>query len=228
MKASRERVFPELELTDRYNGRNLRLGETENGASTSSNWSAVVDTTSAKSYGSTSIYVIATEYVVPLASQAYGACTGGWVYSSSWAGIDGWNSTDVLQAGTESDAECVKGSTTTFYSAWYEWYPNGEVRITNLPVSAGDDMFVEVWSTSATSGHAYLVNYNTNQSVSITFSAPSGTKLIGNSAEWVVERPTVGNSWRPSRTTFGTTARTAVRSLSGEHGITRGVPRPSW
>lgn len=195
MRASQERVFPELELTDHFNRPNVGLGKTENGTSTSYNWSGVVDTTSTKSYGSTSIYYVLTEYVVPVASQAYGACTGGSVYSSSWVGIDGWGSNDVLQGGTESDAWCLLGVRTTTYYAWYEWYPSGAVKISSLPVSAGDDMFVEVWSTSATSGHAYLVNYNTNQSVTITFSAPSGTQLIGNSAEWVVERPTVGNSY---------------------------------
>jgi hypothetical protein len=51
-----------------------------------------------------------------------------------------------------------------------------------------------VWHTSATQGYAYLVNYNNNQAVEVGFTAPSGTKLVGNSAEWVVERPSVGGS----------------------------------
>jgi hypothetical protein len=100
----------------------------------------------------------------------------------------------VLQAGTESDAYCSGSTKSSYYAAWYEWYPFSEVRIGSFPVSPGDDMFVEVWSTNATAGHAYVVNYNTNQSVNLAFSAPSGTKLIGNSAEWVVERPSVGGS----------------------------------
>lgn len=192
MKASKERVFPVLELTNHFNGPNVALSKGTNGTSTSSNWSAYVDTTSAGGYGSTSFYWVAGDFVIPVATQAYGACTGGWDYSSSWVGIDGWGSGDVLQAGTESDAYCSGGSKSSYYSAWYEWYPFGSVRISSLPVAPGDDMFVEVWSTSSTQGYAYLVNYNTNQSVVIGFSAPSGTHLIGNSAEWVVERPGVG------------------------------------
>ena len=55
-------------------------------------------------------------------------------------------------------------------------------------------MFVEVWHTSATQGYAFLTNYNNNQSVEVGFTAPAGTTLVGNSAEWVVERPSVGGS----------------------------------
>ena len=192
MKASKERVFPVLELTSHFNGPNVGVGKTGNGTAKSYNWSGVVSTTNATSYGSNSFYWAYSEYVIPVAVQAFGACTGGWDYSSSWVGIDGYNSNDVLQAGTESDAYCSGSTKSAYYSAWYEWYPYGEVRISSFPVAPGDDMFVEVWSTSSTYGYAYLVNYNTNQVVEIGFSAPSGTKLIGNSAEWVVERPGVG------------------------------------
>ena len=52
-------------------------------------------------------------------------------------------------------------------------------------------MFVEVWNVSPTQGYAYILNYNTNQAVEIGLTPPSGTSLIGNTAEWVVERPGV-------------------------------------
>jgi len=69
------------------------------------------------------------------------------------------------------------------------------VRIGGFPIAPGDELFVEVWHTSQTQGYAYLVNYNNNQSTEIGFTAPAGTYLVGNSAEWVVERPTVGGSY---------------------------------
>jgi hypothetical protein len=165
----------------------------QNTTVTSGNWSGSAAFGGATSYNSsTSFYYVISDYVVPMAQQAYGACTGGWDYESSWVGIDGYNSNDVLQAGTESDAYCNGSTKETFYSPWYEWYPAGEVRITNFPVVPGDDLFVEVWNTSATQGYAYFVNYNTNTSGSIGFTAPTGTTLIGNSAEWIVEEPGVG------------------------------------
>jgi len=63
------------------------------------------------------------------------------------------------------------------------------MRITNLPIAPGDDYFVEVWNTSATQAYAYLVNENANEAVIIGFNPPLGTKLVGNSAEWITEAP---------------------------------------
>jgi hypothetical protein len=194
MNASKVRVIPQLEITNIAHGphRPAPAANERDATGTSYNWSGAVDLSGATRYGKTSFYYNSAEYVIPVARQAFGSCTGSWEYSSSWVGIDGYGSSDVLQAGTESDAYCAGTSTATFYSAWYEWFPYNEVRITNLPVSPGDDMFVEVWSTSSTQGHAYVENLNTNQVVSVTFNAYPGHPLIGNSAEWVVERPGVG------------------------------------
>jgi len=206
MKASKTRVVPVLEQTSIFHGpaqlvKNPTAGENESAVSSSSsntsytsNWSGYVDQSGATRYGSSSFYFTVNEMVVPVAEQAYGACTGGWDYGSAWNGIDGWGSGDVLQAGFEFDAYCSIFTKASYYSAWYEWYPYGEVRISSLPVSPGDDIFVEVWHTSSTQGYAYLVNYNTDKAVEVGFTAPSGHALIGNSAEWVVERPTVGGS----------------------------------
>lgn len=210
MQHSKNRIVPKLEQTAVFHGpaqqakptaktaaavtNNLTLASQPSNTSTSYNWSGYVDFSGATSYGTTSYYYVVNDFTVPVAQQAFGACTGGWDWGSAWNGIDGWGSPDVLQAGIEFDAYCSGGSRSSFYSAWYEWYPFSEVRIGGFPIVPGDDIFVEVWNTSSTAGHAYLVNYNNNQSVNISFSAPSGTVLKGNSAEWVVERPSVGGS----------------------------------
>jgi len=199
MTASKKRIAPVLEVTANFAGpvkARAGLAAPSSGSAASSyNWSGYVNTNGVTSYGSSSFYYIFGDYVVPVARQAYSKCDGGWDWSVTWVGIDGWGSGDVLQAGSESDAYCSKGTTATYYSAWYEWYPYGWTRITSLPIIPGDDLFVEVWSTSSTAGHAYLVNYNTNQYVTINFSAPPGTHLVGNSAEWIVERPSIGGTY---------------------------------
>jgi hypothetical protein len=189
MQAAKERVFPVLELTNHFNGPHVAAGPIRENTGYSYNWSAVVDTTTAHSYGPTSFTSVEGYWVIPIAQQAFGACTGGWDYESSWVGIDGYGSNDVLQAGTESDAYCNAGTKSTYYAAWYEWYPLGEVRISSLPVLAGDTMVIYVASNSSTSGTAFVENWTTGQYASINFSAPAGTQLVGNSAEWVVERP---------------------------------------
>jgi Peptidase A4 family len=156
-------------------------------AISSSNWSGYVDyNNTTKPFAKSIIYAY---WVVPVAQQAFGNTTGGWDYSSQWVGIDGLGSPDVLQAGTEADAYASGSTKSTFYAAWFEWYPFSETRISGFTVAPGDEMFVEVWNTSATAGNAYLLNLTTQQSYSVTFNAPSGTSLVGNSAEWIMERP---------------------------------------
>ena len=98
-------------------------------------------------------------FVVPVAQQAFGACTGSYDYSSFWVGIDGWNSSDVFQAGIEADAYCNGSTTAAYYSAWYEWYPYNEVRISSPGVAPGDLIEVYIWNTSRTVGNYYMVNY---------------------------------------------------------------------
>jgi hypothetical protein len=63
------------------------------------------------------------------------------------------------------------------------------VRITNFPIGPGEEVFCEVWNTSPTVGHAFFVDYSRNTSIVVTFSAPQNTRLVGNCAEWIVERP---------------------------------------
>ena len=208
MKASKARIVPTLEQTTIFHGpvkpgkaanptaveSNPLLATQARNTSYSYNWSGYVDFSGASSYGSSSFYYLVNDYVVPVAEQAFGACTGNWDWGSAWNGIDGWGSPDVLQAGIEFDAYCSGSTRAAYYSAWYEWYPYGEVRIGSLPIAPGDDLFVEVWHTSSTQGYAYLVNYNNNQAVEVGFTAYPGYPLVGNSAEWVVERPSVGGS----------------------------------
>jgi hypothetical protein len=187
------RIVPILQQVPIEHGpRQAGLG---NSAATSSNWSGYVTPAPAFSYGSQSMKAVSGDWMLPVAQTAFNACSSSGndsaVYSSTWVGIDGSGSFDVLQAGTESDAVCNQGVIGSYQGAWYEWYPNAEVRITNLQVMAGAAMYVHVWASSATVGHAYIANETAQLAVSVVFMAPPGTQLIGNSAEWIVERPTV-------------------------------------
>jgi len=109
-------------------------------------------------------------------------------YCAAWVGIDGDGSGDVLQAGTES--EIVGGSHQTY--AWWEWFPEYEVQIPNLAVLPGDVMYAMICVNSKTQASFFLQNATTRAYVAFTKNAPAGTQLVGNSAEWIVEAPTVG------------------------------------
>jgi hypothetical protein len=120
--------------------------------------------------------------------------TFGSYYASEWIGIDGWGSGDVLQAGTETEIIDVGIFSFTQVYAWWEWFPAGEMAITNLPVSPGDVMYCLICVNSTTSATVYISNQSSLVTTSFSIAAPTGTTLVGNSAEWIVERPTVNGS----------------------------------
>jgi hypothetical protein len=117
-----------------------------------------------------------------------------WYYSASWIGIDGDGSPDVCQAGVECEAVTAGGVTTKNVYAWWEWFLNVEIKITNFPVAAGDMVTCAISVTSPTTATVYFTNNSNGASTSFQFTAPQGTKLVGNCAEWIVEAPTVGGS----------------------------------
>ena len=69
-----------------------------------------------------------------------------------------------------------------------------KTRITNLTAGARPVVLRACLGDQRTAGHAYVQNLNANLSVSINFGAPSGTALLGELAEWIVESPSVGGS----------------------------------
>jgi hypothetical protein len=192
------RVTPVLTQTKIANGPLKRVGSPVPLAnamnnsvmtSTSINWSG---TSVINSNNPFAVEAVIAEFVVPTARQAFGSCTGGWVFSAQWPGIDGNGSNDVLQAGVEADAYCNGGTVANFYSAWVEWYPSNEVRASSPAIHPGDLIYVQVWNTSPTNGYAYFFNFSTLEAAEYQLTAPSGTTLVGNSVEWIVESPYVG------------------------------------
>jgi hypothetical protein len=160
----------------------LRAAAARSANATSTNWSgSAVFATAGDSIG-----WIEGEWTVPDPSDPHGGQSS--YYSSAWVGIDGWGSPDVLQAGTASSL--VNGSKHVY--AWWEWFPDFEVAISNFPVSAGDTMYCLICATSPTAATIYLTNDSTDQHTSFSITAPSGTSLQGNVGEWIVETPSVG------------------------------------
>jgi hypothetical protein len=200
MQASRQRIEPKMVQTNRFHGPAHLTTSIHDATQTSTNWSGVVDSAGATYFNNTgSFHIVVGEFVVPVARQAYGVCTGGWEYSSSWTGLDGWSTSgvtanDVLQAGVEFDAYCNGPTNLSTYYLWTEWYPKAEQQIFNFPVSPGDDLYISVLDTDATHGTAYVVNMTINQYTTVSLQPKPGISLIGNSAEWITERVTVNGS----------------------------------
>lgn len=120
-------------------------------------------------------------------------------YSSFWVGLDGWGTTDLVQAGTETD---TINTTTGFASitlistyAWTEFLPpqQTEIEVAGFVVNPGDRIFVEVWVTGDGLGpDAAFFLFNESTGISHLSSTPlAGTRLPLKQAVWIMERPAV-------------------------------------
>jgi hypothetical protein len=205
--SAKNRWNGELEVTDLWS-KAARPAQAPAGASAVSagpstgyffNWSGFINTNTLKKYSTTSsFYFVVSDFNVPIAQQAFNSdgfeasniCDGGWDLEVSWNGIDGdLDGSALLQGGTLSGAYCNAGTTATAYYAWIEWWPSYPI-IGEFNVNPGDDFFVETWDTSAKQGYVFLEDLTTQTYGTYGISPKSGQPgLIGNSAEYVVERP---------------------------------------
>ena len=179
---------------------------TKNATTSSLNWSGYATTGSG-------ITAVKSTFTVPTA----GVVPPG--FAANWAGIGGYSSSDLIQAGTSEDP--IEG-----YYAWYEILPASETQLTNCSgdanctVNPGDVVTVDIhsvgtnlWSVSLTdAGH-----WSWQQNISYASSE--------SSAEWIFEAPTVGVQTIPDNTGtnyFGPTS--TFTNGSGTHTIAQGNP----
>jgi hypothetical protein len=170
------------------------------GNGTSSNWSGAVATPP----GSAGFDIVSGTWTVPDAYPPPSAANGSGGFNDGlynvleWVGIGGDTGAgyaNLLQMGTGTDVNVVNGavSSVTTY-AWFEWFnstaDNGYTRVGGFTVAPGDLIEVSVCSGSNdTSGAAIIGNVTRNKYISQAINPPtSGLVLVGNTAEWIVER----------------------------------------
>jgi len=130
-----------------------------------------------------------------------------------WAGYDGYGGPDVFQAGVHM----VKGNQSggphgfSYYETypWIEWYPASELQVTNLPANPGDlmdfSLAFDVTAGNPVKGSVTIYNLSSYQNVCLGLAPQSGSHLIGNCVEWIIERPQLsesGRKYRPSLANF--------------------------
>jgi hypothetical protein len=132
-------------------------------------------------------------------------------FSSEWVGLDGMTSSDVVQDGIEMDVLSFQSSSqywvyVSSYYAWVEWYPGASVMISNFSVTASD--FIYAYALVGNNNPCGAININANTAcfhisrvrngvaiqVATSLAKPAGTTFVGDSAEFILERPTVGGS----------------------------------
>jgi hypothetical protein len=133
------------------------------------------------------------DWVVP---NVYPSAQNQWQYCANWVGLDGDGSGDVCQAGMICAVYQSGNSLTRTIYPWHEWYPQSWVEITNLAISPGDlvTMLICTTGVGATTATIYFGNHTSGAAMSYQITAPSGTTLVGNSAEWIVETPVVNGA----------------------------------
>lgn len=142
-----------------------------NAAITSQNWSGHAVTGNSGAFTS-----VSGCWTVPAVSGPNGS------YSAAWIGVDGYSNSDLIQTGTLQDY--TGGS--AHYSAWWEILPAASTTI-SMTVSPGNAMCATISHLSGSDWEIALDNNSTGDDFSTTktYSGP------GDSAEWIVEAPTV-------------------------------------
>ena len=107
--------------------------------------------------------------------------------TSEWVGIDGANNTSLIQAGVDEFYDPSTGGANLF--AWWEILPAPSTPIT-LAVAPGNVVSVTIAQVSPGTWEISVTDNTTGQGFSIqqSYSGPT------NSAEWIVEAPTLNQT----------------------------------
>jgi hypothetical protein len=105
---------------------------------------------------------------------------------SSWIGIGGAFSSDLIQTGTMN---FVSSSGQVTSAAFYELLPDAALEIAAMNISPGDLMFATIIETSAANWQISLTDNTTGQN----FSANVSYSSSHSSAEWIEEDPSFLN-----------------------------------
>ena len=152
------------------------------GSVQSSNWSGYAVTPSTGN-----ITGVSSTFTVPTAGLVLPG------FSASWAGIGGYSSTDLIQAGVAEDSAPSNPLLGDQYYAWYELLPGDSVQLTGCTgdatcaVSAGDVVSVHIFQTA---NDVWTIDVSDSGHWSWTDIDVAYTSTH-SSAEWILEAPEV-------------------------------------
>lgn len=153
----------------------------------SSNWSGYVAVTDFTAPKKRSVSMVSGAWIVPKITA-----TSGDSYSAIWVGIDGFadNSPTVEQIGTQQNF--VGG--TANYLAFFELFPGVSFELVGFPIRPGDLVGGEVAHVEKGKFLLYIMNFT----VGVYTVVPAKIQgAMRNSAEWIVEAPSINNVTQP-------------------------------
>lgn len=153
---------------------------THGGSATSLNWSGYAVTPGSGVTGVSSTFVVPKAGLVPPG------------FAASWAGIGGYNTSDLIQAGVAEQSLPSNPLLGPQYYPWYELLPDDSVQLincsgdANCTVNPGDTVNVQISENSPGSWKISMSDSG-HWSWQSNFTYASS----GSSAEWILEAPTV-------------------------------------
>lgn len=166
-----------------------------------------------------SFTAVSGSWIVPAATGNGSADSA----DSTWVGVGGVNTSDLIQAGTENTVH-ANGQVETY--AFFEMLPAPAMLITSMTVKAGDSVSAAVTEITKGTWRISVRDNTTQQTYTTTVSYTSSYA----SAEWIEEDPSYLNGALVPLDNFGsatfsngsTTARTLILSIasSGAQPIT--------
>lgn len=144
------------------------------------NWSGYVVSPSTPVTGVSSTFTVPTAGLVPPG------------FAATWAGIGGFNSQDLIQAGVAEQSLPDNPVLGPQYFAWYELLPAGETQLTgcnpdpNCAVAPGDQVSVDITQAGASTWNIAM-----NDAGKWSFALQVPYNSSRSSAEWILEAPTL-------------------------------------
>lgn len=160
------------------------------------------------------------------ANATYTSVSGSWIApqatgngtstsaDSTWVGIGGVSSGDLIQTGTQNTVSADGHATS---SAWYELLPASSQTIPSISVSPGDLMSATISQLSGSQWTISITDKTTNQNFSTSVAYTSST----SSAEWIEENPSYSSRNLVPFDNFGTVNFSA--GLTTRNGMTANI-----
>ena len=166
---------------------NTSTGNGSNSSVTYYNWSGYAATSSVQPF-----LQVQSTFVQPTVT-----CTVPGAWTLFWVGFDGFDNGTVEQAGTAAQCGTSIKSAPTYY-AWWEMYPTNTIQIMPLTIKPRNNIQATVTYVPQTAAFQMnITNNSTKKQYTETATCAAGLTCARDSAEWIVERPTVAGVYTP-------------------------------
>ncbi len=148
-----------------------------------SDWTGYVDTACSTCH----LRYVNANFKVPTLNCANSDAGEDWMWMSMWAGLDGDGDSTVEQVGVQANCTSFADSSANYFF-FYEMAPDGYVKVTDVPVTAGDSVSVSVYYDQSSGVYQFtLENNTTSTGTAYEATCPVGYTCENKTAEVIAE-----------------------------------------